>query len=271
MEEEDEDEGNEPISDEPRKSSRERVPNKRFKDYELYITVAEEDKFLLATNREESEEKEMESAMISDEGMNAVVHYIMVHYTKKELIKKRKKKYKPKDGQYTLDAGLRKFGDEGKTAVAKELRQFNTDNVFEPLEANSLSDKEKKGALSSLIFLKEKRNGTVKAQSCANRSVQRDHVAKEEAASPTVVLESVFVTNAIDVKENREVVTIDIPGAFLHATNDNYVVMRMNGRLAELMAKTDPKLYRKYLTDEKGKKVIVRAGRIKKYHSRWYF
>ena len=117
MEEEDEDEGNEPISDEPRKSSRERVPNKRFKDYELYITVAEEDEFLLATNGEESEEKEMESAMISDEGMNAVAHYIMVHYAKKELIKKRKKKYKPKDGQYTLDAGLRKFGDEGKTAV----------------------------------------------------------------------------------------------------------------------------------------------------------
>jgi hypothetical protein len=33
-------------------------------------------------------------------------------------------------------------------------------------------------------------------------------------------------------------------------------VMRMNGTLAELMAKMDPKLYRKYLTDEKGKKVL---------------
>ena len=32
--------------------------------------------------------------------------------------------------------------------------------------------------------------------------------------------------------------------------------MRINGTLAELMAKTDPKLYRKYLTDEKGKKVL---------------
>ena len=71
---------------------------------------------------------------------------------------------------------------------------------------------------------------------------------------PTVALESVFVTAAIDGKENREVVTIDIPGTFLHATNDNYVVMRMNGTLAEQMAKTDPKLYRKYLTDEKGRK-----------------
>ncbi len=32
--------------------------------------------------------------------------------------------------------------------------------------------------------------------------------------------------------------------------------MRINGTLAELMAKTDPKLYRKYLMDEKGKKVL---------------
>jgi len=50
-----------------------------------------------------------------------------------------------------------KFGDEGETAVTKELRQFNTYNVFEPLVANSLdSDKVKKGILSSLVFLKEK-------------------------------------------------------------------------------------------------------------------
>jgi hypothetical protein len=33
-------------------------------------------------------------------------------------------------------------------------------------------------------------------------------------------------------------------------------VMWMNGTLAELMAKTDPKLYPKYLTNEKGKKVL---------------
>jgi len=96
----------------------------------------------------------------------------------------------------------------------------------------------------------------VKARSCANGSVQWEHVAKEEAASPTAALESVFVTAAIDAKENREVVTIDIPGAFLHATNDDYVVMRMNGMLAELMANMDPKLYRKYLTGKKGKEVL---------------
>ena len=100
MEEEDEDEGNDPISDEPRKLSRERL---------LYVTVAEEDEILLATNGEEFEEKEMENAMISNEGMIAVAHYIMVHFAENELIKKCKKKYKTKDGQSTLDASLRKF------------------------------------------------------------------------------------------------------------------------------------------------------------------
>ncbi len=83
-----------------------------------------------------------------------------------------------------------------------------------------------------------------------------DHVAKDEALLPTVMLESVFVTPRIDMHEKREVVTINIPGAFLHTENEDYIIMRINGTLAELMAKTDPKLYLKYLSDEKGKKVL---------------
>jgi hypothetical protein len=71
-----------------------------------------------------------------------------------------------------------------------------------------------------------------------------------------VGLKSVFATAAIDAKENREVVTINIPGTFLHTANKDYVVMGMKGALAKLMAKTDPKLFQKYLTDEKGKKVL---------------
>jgi hypothetical protein len=66
----------------------------------------------------------------------------------------------------------------------------------------------------------------------------------------------VFVTSTIELIENREVVTINIPGALLHATNKDYIVMPMNGTLAKLMAKTDPNLYRKYLVDKKGKKVL---------------
>ena len=110
--------------------------------------------------------------------------------------------------------------------------------------------------LSSLIFLNEKKSGAIKARSCANGSVQREHVAKEEAAAPTVGLDSVSITSTIDAKERRKVVTIDIPGAFLHADNEDYVIMKMVGTLAELMVKTNPKLYHQYVILEKGKSVL---------------
>jgi hypothetical protein len=176
--------------------------------------------------------------------MASMAHFIMMHYAKKESIKKKqKKKYKPKAGQYSLEAGLKYFGERGETAVSKELKQFNVYDVFEPLYANKLSNEDKSKALTSLIFLREKQDDNVNARSCANGSVQREHVAKEEAAAPPVALESVFVTATIDAKEKRKVVTIDIPGAFLHANNEDYVVMKMNGLPAELMVKMDPKIY----------------------------
>jgi hypothetical protein len=77
--------------------------------------------------------------------------------------------------------------------------------------------------LPVLIFGLER----IKARSCANRSKQREHITKEEAAVPTVALESVFITTAIDAKEHRKVVTIDIPGAFLHANNEDYIIMKI--------------------------------------------
>jgi hypothetical protein len=64
------------------------------------------------------------------------------------------------------------------------------------------------------------------------------------------------VTATIDAKEKQKVVRIDVPGAFLLANNEDYVVMKMNGSLAELMVKMDPKIYRKYVTIEKGRQVL---------------
>ncbi len=113
---------------------------------------------------------------------------------------------------------MKHFGEKGETTVSKELKQFNVYDVFDSLYANALSQEEKSKALTSLIFLKEKQDGKVKARSCANGSVQREHVAKEEAVAPTVALESVFVAVTIYAKEKQEVVTINIPGAFYMPT-----------------------------------------------------
>jgi len=101
---------------------------------------------------EEQEDREEDNP----EEMANVAHYNMMHYAEKESIKKKpKKKYKPKAGQYSLEAGLKHFGERGEMAVTKELKQFNVYDVLEPLYADKLSDEEKSKALSLLIFLKE--------------------------------------------------------------------------------------------------------------------
>ncbi len=128
----------------------------------------------------------------------------------------KKKKYMPKSGQYQLEAGIKQFGKQGEKTVTKELNQFYKYKVFAPQHANDLSEEDKRKTLSSLIFLKEKKRRSIKTRSCENGNPQGEHIAKEEAAAPTMALESVFITSTIDTKETRKVVTINIPGTFLH-------------------------------------------------------
>jgi hypothetical protein len=46
--------------------------------------------------------------------------------------------------QYSLNAGLKKFGKAGEKAVTKELSQFHDMSVFEPNDASSLTSEDKK-------------------------------------------------------------------------------------------------------------------------------
>ena len=159
--------------------------------------------------------------------------------------------------QYSLKAGLRRFGQKGELAVRKELGQFHDLNVFVPVDAGKLSRKERQEALASLIFLKEKRDGTIKARACEDGRKQGEITAEEEAASPTVSLESVFITCAIEAKEQRDVAVMDLPGAFLHADCDDHVLMRFQGRLAELMEMVAPQIYRRYVvTNLRGESIL---------------
>jgi hypothetical protein len=109
-------------------------------------------------------------------------------------------------------------------------------NVFCPLEMESLTCDEKKKALLSLMFLKEKMDSSVKARMCADRRKQKDGTwAKQDTTLPTVATESVFITAVIDAHEGRDVACFDIPGAFLHADVNEDITMVLKGRLAELM------------------------------------
>ncbi len=107
------------------------------------------------------------------------------------------------------------------------------------------------------MFLTEKRSGEIKARACANGSTQRTHIAKEEATAPTVTSEAIFIQGTIFAHEKRDVATCNIPGAFLQADNPDYVLMRLNGILAELMVQVAPSLYRKYINSNAKEKPIL--------------
>jgi hypothetical protein len=75
--------------------------------------------------------------------------------------------------QYGLKNGLKNFAERGNEELMKELRQFHVLRSFSPKDPKILSRDDRRKALSSLMFLTEKRSGEVKARGCADGSKQR--------------------------------------------------------------------------------------------------
>jgi hypothetical protein len=116
---------------------------------------------------------------------------------------------------YSLKKGTDKFGEQGIKAVHKEMKQIHDRVVFEPNSIEKMTKLERKRSMESLIFLTKKRDGTIKARVCANGSTQRAYIAREEASSPTAASEAIIITGVIDAKQKRDVMTLDIPNAFV--------------------------------------------------------
>jgi hypothetical protein len=64
------------------------------------------------------------------------------------------------------------------------------------------------------MFLTEKRN-PLKAEWSTTANPTRKWLSREDAASPTASLESIMLTAIIDAKEGRDVMTADVPNAFV--------------------------------------------------------
>jgi len=159
--------------------------------------------------------------------------------------------------QMSIRAGIKKFGQKGNEAVSKELRQLHDRRAMVPVQKNKLSAEDKKRALRYLMFIKEKRDGAIKARGCADGRPQRQYTEKGDASSPTVSLEEMMISCCIDAKEGRYVAVTDIPGAFLHADMNERIHIVMEGTVAEQVAKLEPTIYRKYIWhDRKGKPML---------------
>ena len=80
-------------------------------------------------------------------------------------------------------------------------------------------------------------DGTIKAQACANGSMQRSFSEREKAASPTVSTEALMITSVVEVKQRRDVVTLNIPNAFVQTPipeSNEKTIMRISDHLAKM-------------------------------------
>jgi hypothetical protein len=124
---------------------------------------------------------------------------------------------------------------------------------------------ERKRAMESLIFLTEKRDETVKAQVCANGSTQRAYMSREEASSPTAASEAIIITGVIDAKQNRDVMTFDIPNAFVQteiSLDGDKIIMKIRGQLVDILLELCPGVYNDYVINE-GKHNIIYVRMLK--------
>jgi hypothetical protein len=75
-EDDNEDHANETDMEQPKRLGREQACPKRFEDYEVYVTVEEEDELTLTTC---TDDDVVSTAENNDRALKAVVHYIMMY------------------------------------------------------------------------------------------------------------------------------------------------------------------------------------------------
>ena len=101
----------------------------------------------------------------------------------------------------------------------------------------------------------------MRGRTCANGSVQRSYIDKDDATSPTVSTEAVLITSVLEAKQNRDVMTSDITNAFVPTEVDNKkfverIIMKIRGPLVDMLVEIAPEIYTDYVRDDNGNKVI---------------
>jgi hypothetical protein len=164
--------------------------------------------------------------------------------------------------QYLLNKGLKVFGQKGHDASMKEMDEVHRRSCFTPVSIKKMTQAEQRKAQQALMFLGEKRDGTIQGRMVYKGKPTREWLSREDSASPTAALESIMLTAGIDAHEGRDVMTCVIPNAFIQALmpevkdGDERVMMKITGVLVEMLVKLNPELYGPYVVYEKNRKVL---------------
>jgi hypothetical protein len=142
------------------------------------------------------------------------------------------------------------------------MDQLHRRNCFTPVDVALMTPEERRKSVDALMFLAEKRDKTIKGRMVYNGKPTREWLSREDSTSPTAALESIMLTAIVDAKEDRDVMTADIPNAFIQAElpnlgpDDERVIMKITGVLVELLVNMSPEVYGPYVVMDKHKKVI---------------
>jgi hypothetical protein len=142
------------------------------------------------------------------------------------------------------------------------MDQLHRRSCFTPKSITEITQIERRKAQQVLIFLGEKRDGTVKGRMVYNGKTTRGWLSREDSASPTAALESIMLTAAIDAHEECDVLTCNIPNELIQALmpevkdGDERIMTKMTGVLVDMLVKVSPELYGPYVVYERNRKVL---------------
>jgi hypothetical protein len=155
----------------------------------------------------------------------------------------------------TANKGIKKHGQTAVDALYKEFAQLDAKGVFQPMHPNNLSHPQKRSALRAINLIKEKRDGRLKARTCADGRPERKIYTKEDTTSPAISTDSLFTILIKSAKEGRQIATWDIEGAYLLADQDRFVVVKFEGASVDILCEVNTD-YKRFVVIENGKKVL---------------
>jgi hypothetical protein len=99
----------------------------------------------------------------------------------------------------------------------KEMDQLHRWSCFSPTSVARMTPTERGKAQQALMFLGEKQDRTIKGRMVRDGMATREWLSREDSSSPTAALKSMILTGVIDAHKERDVMTCDIPNAFVQA------------------------------------------------------
>ena len=156
----------------------------------------------------------------------------------------------------SIKKSIKKLGIEPTMKSSRaEMKQIHMRDSFKPKLYHEMTQKQKARMVESFIFLKEKKDGTLKAQTVLGGNVQPDYITKDEASLPTAYTEAVIITAIVDNKERRDVATVDIPNAICqtvitNADAEHHIIVRLQGALVDMLQEIAPEVYDKCITTD---------------------